>query len=148
MTGGLVFTSALTLALAYTWAQDNRHAQASIIIFPIPAVYLPYAMLAMTLVMGSPQAAMIQGTGLIAAHLYDFLTRIYPEFGGGRNFLETPTFITRIFERSAPAVNHRAYGTAFAPAQRQAATASGSSGGGVLPESWKSRGTGRRLGGD
>ena len=103
-------------------------------------------MLLMTLVMAGPGAAKIQATGLVAAHLYDFLTRLYPTFGGGANLIPTPAFVKRMWQTTVPAVDNRAYGTAFTPAQRSAA--SGSSAGGVLPESWRDRGSGHRLGGD
>ncbi|KAL8909603.1 MAG: hypothetical protein Q9207_000101 [Kuettlingeria erythrocarpa] len=53
-----------------------------------------------------------QGTGIIAAHLYDFLTRLYPTFGGGRNYLKTPAFLRRWFGREDQHAQRRAYGTA------------------------------------
>jgi len=147
--GGYTFISALFLAFAYTSSQDNRGSKASFFVVTIPIEWLPYAMLLITLVMGGLNAAAIQSTGLIAAHLYDFLTRIYPTFGGGRNFLQTPAWIRSIFSSTEANVNNRTYGTAFTPAQRAPTQASSSgSAAGVLPESWRSRGSGHRLGGD
>ncbi|KAI9049287.1 hypothetical protein LZ554_007133 [Drepanopeziza brunnea f. sp. 'monogermtubi'] len=148
VTGGMVLTSALILAFAYTSAQDDRGQKASFFIVTIPAQLIPYAMLLMTLVMAGPEAAKIQATGLVAAHLHDFLTRLYPTFGGGRNLVPTPAFVKKMWQSTAATVDHRAYGTAFAPAQREAGKTSGSSPGGVLPESWRNRGSGHRLGGD
>jgi Derlin-2/3 len=146
VTGGFVFNSALVLALAYTSTQDLRGQKATFLVITIPAQWTPYAMLLMTAVMASPQAAIIQATGLVAAHLYDFLTRLWPEFGGGRNMLPTPAFVRRWFfvrQRDAD------YGTAIRPITGQpSAQGSGSSTGGVLPESWRNRGSGHRLGGD
>merc|ERR1712144_99866 len=147
VTGGVVFISALILAMCYTCTQDARGQKATFIVVQIPAQFIPYAMLLMTLVMAGAQAAKIQATGLVAAHLYDFLTRLYPEFGGGMNLVPTPNFIKRMWQSTVPGVDHRAYGTAFTPAQRSA-SASGSAAGGVLPESWRDRGSGHRLGGD
>lgn len=144
----MIFTSALVLALAYTSTQDDRGMKATFIIIQIPAQWIPYAMLLMTLIMAGAEAAKIQATGLIAAHLHDFLTRLYPEFGGGTNLIPTPAFIRRMWQSTEPSVVSRAYGTAFRRVDRTDATASGSSSGGVLPESWKSRGSGHRLGGD
>ncbi len=123
----------------------------------------------MTLVMGGLNATMIQASGLLAAHLYDFLTRIYPAFGGGRNYIVTPEFVRRWFAgpagRRGPTT--RSYGTAFIPdtaaragtqqrAQQQPArAASGGLGGGFasgfasgVSGLWNNRGPGRRLGGD
>ena len=85
---------------------------------------------------------MIQATGLVAAHAHDFLTRIWPTFGGGSNLVPTPAFVWRWFQITQPSVRHRPGGTAFVPAQRVGGA------GNVLPESWKSRGSGHRLGGD
>jgi Derlin-2/3 len=146
--GGIVFTSALVLAFAYTATQDEQGQQASFIVITIPAPLMPYAMLFLTLIMVGPHAATIQATGLVAAHLYDFLTRIWPTFGGGRNLVPTLGFVRRMWETTSSSEHDRGYGKVFAPAQRSAGSASGSSAGGVLPESWKSRGSGHRLGGD
>ena len=143
----MVFTSALVLALAYTSSQDERGQKATFFVITIPAQMIPYAMLLMTLVMAGPEANKIQATGLVAAHLHDFLTRIWPTFGGGKNLVPTPQFVKRMFETTTATVDNKAYGTAFTPAQRATASTSGSSGG-VLPESWKSRGSGHRLGGE
>ncbi len=121
----------------------------------------------MTLVMGGLNATMIQASGLLAAHLYDFLTRIYPAFGGGRNYIVTPEFVRRWFAgpagRRGPTT--RSYGTAFVPdiagragtQQRggQQQPARGASAGGFasgfasgVSGLWNNRGPGRRLGGD
>ncbi|KAB8289960.1 hypothetical protein EYC80_010287 [Monilinia laxa] len=147
ITGGVIFTSALMLAFTYTSTQDDRGMKATFFVITIPAQWMPYAMLLMTFVMTGPGQAKIQATGLVAAHLHDFLTRIWPTFGGGRNFIQTPGFIKRAFQSTEATTTDRSYGTAFAPAQRSAGSGTGSSGS-VLPESWKSRGSGHRLGGD
>jgi Derlin-2/3 len=144
----MVFTSALVLAFAYTSTQDERGQKATFFVITIPAQWTPYLMLLMTFVMAGPQAAKVQVTGLVAAHLHDFLTRIWPTFGGGRNLVPTPGFVRRMFQATEASVTNSSFGTAFAPAQRPSGSSSGSSTGGVLPESWRSRGSGRRLGGD
>jgi Derlin-2/3 len=142
-----VFTSALVLAFAYTSTQDDRGQKATFIIVTIPAQWIPYAMLLMTFVMRGPGAAKVQATGLVAAHLHDFLTRLWPTFGGGRNLVPTPAFVKRMWQTTEADVAHRPYGTAFTPAQRTSGTSTGTSGG-VLPEAWRNRGSGHRLGGD
>lgn len=148
VTGWAIFTSALILALAYTSTQDERGQKATFFVITIPAQLIPYTMLLYTLVADGVPAAVCQGTGLVAAHLYDFLTRLWPTFGGGRNLITTPSFVRRMFQTTEASVVDRAYGTAFVPAQRTSGSASGSSPGGVLPESWRNRGSGHRLGGD
>ncbi len=152
--GGVVLLSPLTLALAYTHAQENPNAQINYFIATFSAKWLPLVMLAATLVMGSPEAALIQATGLVAAHAYDFLTIIWPQHGGGRKFLSTPVFVQRWFTNVAGAPTRRGAGTAFntrGPAPqavpgRQPAQAGGWTSG--FGNGWGDRGAGRRLGGD
>lgn len=146
VTGGMVFTSALVLALAYTSTQDDRGQQAQFFIVTIPAPWIPYTMLLITLVTAGPNATMVQATGIVAAHLHDFLTRLWPMFGGGRNLLPTPAIFKRwFFVRQ----RNTGYGTAqVARGQTSGQTSSEGSSSGVLPESWRNRGSGHRLGGD
>ncbi|EXJ87631.1 hypothetical protein A1O3_04592 [Capronia epimyces CBS 606.96] len=145
--GGHVFTQTLLLAFIYTFAQDNRGKKAHFVIVQIPVELLPWAMLTLTLVMGGPQAALQQAMGVIAAHLYDFLTRLYPTFQGGRNYIQTPAAVRRLFGADRSAFTHHAHGTSFRPGrpvpqQQSRGWASGFS------SSWGGRGAGRRLGGD
>ncbi|KFY09226.1 hypothetical protein V491_08311 [Pseudogymnoascus sp. VKM F-3775] len=141
-------TAALYTAFAYTATQDEG-GQTRIFILDIPTRALPLALCFMTFVStGSLQPALVQATGILVAHLYDFLTRLYPRFGGGVNILTTPTFVRRWFEPKAVSVSHKSHGTSYQPAAPRAAASGSSAPGGVLPESWKSRGSGHRLGGD
>lgn len=140
-------TSALILALAYTYAQDNRGKKVMFFIVQIPVEYLPWAMLAYTLVMGGWAAALNESMGIVAAHAYDFLTRIYPTFGGGRNYLVTPAFVRRYFTSITPNSGYRAYGTAFRSSQpSNSSTSRGWAS--SIQSPWSGRGAGRRLGGD
>lgn len=157
MVGGVVLksfflTQSLLLAFIYTFAQDNRGAKAHFYLFNIPMELLPWAMLGLTLVTAGPGAALQQGAGILAAHLYDFLTRLYPTFQGGRNYLRTPGFVRQYFARSQPRSTTRPYGTSFQPSSRSApAPAPSSSRGwtsGFSGGSWGGRGQGHRLGGD
>ena len=139
--GAAFFLQPLILAYAYTFSQDNPNSNVTIYILTFPAKYLPYALIALTFVMDGPGAAYLQVGGLLAAHAYDFLTRIWPTFGGGSNWLKTPEIVKKWFGGVAT-VQTRGYGTAIRPAQQASAgvaTASGSS--------WSNtRGPGRRLG--
>ena len=102
---GVFFLSALTLALAYTYAQENPNRQLSYFIVTFSAKYLPYSMLAMTFVMASPQAALQQSTGLIAAHLYEFLTKTWPSTADCRSVeAEAESRASTSAVPSAPAV--------------------------------------------
>ncbi|KAK5077159.1 hypothetical protein LTS08_006151 [Lithohypha guttulata] len=145
-----IFTNALLLAFVYTYAQDNRGRKVHFIFFQIPAELLPWAMLGMSLVMGGTNAALQQGAGLVAAHLYDFLTRLYPTFQGGRNYIQTPTFVRDYFASARPATTQRAYGTSFRPqpAAQQIPSTGRSWTSGFSSGAWSGRGAGHRLGGD
>ncbi|KAF2404648.1 hypothetical protein EJ06DRAFT_526728 [Trichodelitschia bisporula] len=132
---GYVFLQPLILAFAYTFSQENPNANVTMWFLTFPAKFLPLALLFLTFVMAGPGPAKQQLTGLIAAHLYDFLIRIWPMFGGGRNVLATPMFVKRWFGANR-GEQRRAYGTAvFAREQ--------------VPRSepqFGQRGPGRRLG--
>lgn len=150
---GVMLLSPLTLALAYTYAQENPNRQMSYFIITFSAKWLPYAMLAMTFVMASPQEALLQATGLVAAHAYDFVTKVWPEYGGGRRFLTTPQVVQRAFAKPAGTPSARHGGTAFsgrpAAAQNVPQQQTGSGGGwasGFGGNAWGERGPGRRLG--
>ncbi|KAH8908873.1 hypothetical protein BR93DRAFT_936450 [Coniochaeta sp. PMI_546] len=146
-TGEVFFLQGLILALCYTAMQDQRGQKAGFYFFTVPAQLVPFCMLGATLLM-NPQGVPLQLTGLVAAHMYDFLTRIYPEFGGGSNLLPTPAFLSRLIQ--TPRVMQRDFGTAFRaqPPNQPAAGRSTGTAGSVLPDSWRSRGSGHRLGGD
>ena len=142
---GLMLT-ALILGIAYTYSQDNRGKKVSFFVITFNVIWLPWAMLLMTFIMAGPGAALNQGAGLLAAHLYDFLTRLYPTFGGGRNYIRTPALVKRWFGADRPGSQARGYGTAFRrPSQ---APGRGTSSGFGFSSAWGTRGQGRRLGGD
>ncbi|KFY21564.1 hypothetical protein V493_07301 [Pseudogymnoascus sp. VKM F-4281 (FW-2241)] len=143
-----ILTSALYTAFAYTATQDEG-GMTRIFILDIPTRAVPLALCFMTFIgTQSVQATLVQGTGIVVAHLYDFLTRLYPKFGGGVNILVTPTFVRRWFEPKVVSVSHKSHGTSYQPAAQPAAASGSAAPGGVLPESWKSRGSGHRLGGE
>lgn len=134
----------LILALTYTWSQENPNANATIFVLTFPAKYLPFVMLFITAVSVGIRGAYVQLSGLLAAHLFDFLTRIWPTFGGGRNLLPTPPIVKRWFTPANARVQIRGYGTAVHPGATPAESAAA-----AAREGWSdTRGPGRRLGGD
>ncbi|KAH6892197.1 Der1-like family-domain-containing protein [Thelonectria olida] len=138
------FLGALILAMAYTVTQDQRGMKATFYIITVPAQLTPICMIGINLLFpGGAMNMLLQLEGLVAAHLYDFLSRLWPQFGGGPNILATPPFLHRLLR--TPRALNRSFGTSF----RGTDSASGSSTGastGPLPDSWKSRGAGQRLG--
>jgi len=137
--GGMVFLNPLVLSMTYIFAQDNPNANVTIYILTFPARYLPYALMLMAVVSDGPNAVWSMLPGLLAGHLFNFLTRIWPTFGGGRNYITTPELVKRWYlGMQQPGPETRDYGTAFRPG---AAPATGNTGSG-------NRGPGRRLGSD
>ncbi|KAF2115074.1 Der1-like family-domain-containing protein [Lophiotrema nucula] len=147
------FLHALSLAYAYTYAQDNPTRRVSFFIIQFDAKYLPFAMILVSFVMGGPGSALTQTTGLVAAHLYDFLTRIWPTFGGGRNYIFTPAIVKQWFGAAPGVPQQRTYGTAI-PGRPAAAAGAGAGAGANDPSTGRSTGfsggsgygPGRRLG--
>ena len=144
--GGGFFLEGLIIALCYTAVQDQRGLKTNFYFFTVPAQLIPYCMLLASLLM-NPASIPLQITGIFAAHMHDFLTRLWPEFGGGWNILSTPAFITKLVQ--TPRIFKRDYGTAIRPPNVQTTGSStGASTGPVLPDSWRTRGSGQRLGGN
>ncbi|KAK3378303.1 Der1-like family-domain-containing protein [Podospora didyma] len=143
--GNAFFLQGLIIALCYTATQDQRGVKASFFFFTVPAQLIPYCMLLMSLLM-NPASLPLQISGIVAAHFHDFMTRTWPEFGGGTNYLATPAFVSRFVD--TPRVFQRDYGTAIRPSSNTPSSghSTGASAGSVLPDSWKTRGSGQRLG--
>lgn len=133
------------MSLTYTACQDQRGVQSSFFFFTVPAQAVPYCMLLASVLM-SPGIIPLQISGIVAAHLHDFLTRLWPEFGGGPNLLPTPGFVSWLVQ--TPRILHRGYGTAIRQPDATTGSGTGASTGSVLPDSWKTRGSGHRLGGN
>jgi Derlin-2/3 len=146
------FLPALTLAYAYTFAQENPTRQVNFFVLNFDAKYLPFALLFMTFIIDGPEPAMTQVTGLIAGHLYDFLTRIWPTFGGGKNYIFTPQIVKRMFGADTGSVQNRGYGYAVQGRGRATGTGAGAPDAAASGRStgtsnlWGRAGPGRRLG--
>ncbi|KAF2676763.1 Der1-like protein [Lentithecium fluviatile CBS 122367] len=136
------FLPALSLAYAYTYAQDNPTRQVSFFIITFDSKYLPFAMLFMTLIMDGGDDAIAQATGLLAAHMYDFLTRIWPTFGGGTNYIKTPQVVKGWFGAKPGVPETRPYGSMLRGGGGGAAEAAASG----RTTGFDARGPGRRLG--
>lgn len=89
---GLYFVaSPLVFMMLYVYSRNFPNQQASIMgLFQVQTFYLPFAFLAITVVMGGNPIFDI--AGIVVGHLWWFLTELYPA-QGGRNFLETPEFL-------------------------------------------------------
>ncbi|TVY49022.1 Derlin [Lachnellula occidentalis] len=138
ITYGDVFASPLALCFITSTTRDTWDQPMTLFILRMPSQYFPYALLFLTLIVASPRAAMIQATGLAAAHLYDFLTGAYPNFGIKRNLISSPALVKRLFGTQTQV--ERPYGTAHMPGAGEPAWG--------LDLSWKRFGPGRTLGGE
>lgn len=136
------------LAFVHTVAQDNPRMKTHFVIIEIEARFLPPALLFLNFVTRGPASAISSAAGIGASHLYDFLTRIWPTFGGGRNWIVPPPAWTRWFGGDRGGVQHKAYGEAHYRSTRDdSATSSGRSGAASSAgAAWRNRGAGRRLG--
>ncbi|KAB2080091.1 hypothetical protein ES319_A05G046800v1 [Gossypium barbadense] len=61
------------------------------------AFYLPWAMIALDVIFGSPLVPDLMG--IIAGHLYYFLTVLHP-LAGGRNIISTPRLVHKLVARA------------------------------------------------
>lgn len=87
----------LVFMLPYIWARAYPNAQVNISgLFTMKGFYLPWAMLALNVIFGSPLLPDLMG--IIVGHLYYFLTELHPRTGG-RNILKTPLWVHKILAR-------------------------------------------------
>lgn len=140
-------TRGLIVALTYTASQQQQGLQVNYMFVPLPAPLMPYAMIGVSLLFpGGIQDFFLGLYGLVAAHLYEFLTRIYPQLGGGRNILKTPKFMTSLVR----VVEGRVIQAISRPGAPAASDFAGGRSTGVesgpLPDAWRTRGSGHRLG--
>ncbi|TVY20003.1 Derlin-1.2 [Lachnellula arida] len=138
-TYGDVFASPLALCFITSTTRDTWDQPMTLLVLKMPSQYFPYALVFLTLIVSSPDVAMIQATGVAAAHLYDFLTGLYPNFGIKRNLISSPGLVKRGFGTQTQV--ERPYGSAYMPGVAGEAAWG-------LDLSWKRFGPGRTLGGD
>ncbi|KAJ5231992.1 hypothetical protein N7468_004948 [Penicillium chermesinum] len=145
--GNYVLTSALIMAMIYTYSLDNRGTTTHLLFIQIRVEYLPWAMLVIAFVSNGWDAALAESMGIVAAHQWEFLTRIWPAFGGGKDYLKTPAVVRRYFARYTEDVGRREYGRFWRPSQPHEAREGANTERPPLPDSWRSWGSGQRLGG-
>ncbi|XP_077236643.1 derlin-1.1-like isoform X1 [Tasmannia lanceolata] len=86
--------ASLVFMLVYVWSRENPNARIRIYgIVTLKGFYLPWAMLALDLIFGSPLIPDLMG--IVAGHLHYFLTVIYP-LSSGRNILKTPLWVHKL----------------------------------------------------
>ncbi|ORY98819.1 derlin-1-like protein [Syncephalastrum racemosum] len=94
-----VLSDGLMLSIAYLWSQHYRDVPVSFMFgIRFKALYLPWVLVGYDyLTTGAMPMASLAGIG--AAHLYYYLTTVYPS-QGGRRYLNTPSFLHSLFPTS------------------------------------------------
>jgi len=146
----MLLCGAMILALAYYWtALENKNNSVNFFIVRFPVKYLPWVMIFVTLVVEGVNSALVEGTGIVAAHLYLFLTNIWPRVAGGRHIIYTPQWIHGLFEeRGDPATGGIRAGVPPSVAAAGPAGGAATTGRTMFAPSgtWTHRGQGHRLG--
>jgi len=102
-TGGQFLGNALTFMMTYTWGRRNQHAQMAFLgAFTFSAPYLPFVMLAFSLLMGN--SVQMDVVGIFVGHTYYFLEYVYPTLAKIRGWR-----VKRIME--PPRILHMLCGT-------------------------------------
>ncbi|UNI18957.1 hypothetical protein JDV02_005186 [Purpureocillium takamizusanense] len=144
--GFVAFLQALIVAICYTVTQDQRGMKVSYMFITIPAQLMPYAMILINLLFpGGVMNMLLQAQGLVAGHLFEFLTRVWPEYGGGSNLIPTPAVLSTIVQATGSIQGRVTGGGGARPSDQASGRTTGASRG-PLPDSWRTRGPGQRLG--
>ncbi|XP_057467123.1 derlin-1 [Actinidia eriantha] len=84
----------LVFMLLYVWSREFPNANISIYgLVTLKAFYLPWAMLGLDVIFGSKLTPDL--LGIIAGHMYYFLTVLYP-LSSGKNMLKTPMWVHKL----------------------------------------------------
>lgn len=94
--------SSLTFMMVYVWGRRHQYVNLSFLgVFNFTAPYLPWVLLAVSLVLG--QSPVVDLLGMAAGHVYYFLEDVYPRMTGRRP-LKTPGFVKALFPQDEPIV--------------------------------------------
>ncbi|PNW72634.1 hypothetical protein CHLRE_15g636400v5 [Chlamydomonas reinhardtii] len=87
--------SSLTFMMVYVWGRRHQYVNLSFLgIFNFTAPYLPWVLLAFSLMLGS--SPVVDLMGMAAGHVYYFLEDVYPRISGRRP-LKTPALLRMMF---------------------------------------------------
>lgn len=89
-----LFGRNLTYFVLYIWSKRYPTMQVSIWGFPVPALYLPFALCALSVCMGNSVSDLVHG--IVIGHLYYFLVDVVPMVYG-KDVLHTPQFLIDYF---------------------------------------------------
>ncbi|GJP45701.1 hypothetical protein CLOM_g5050 [Closterium sp. NIES-68] len=84
----------LLLSVLYLWSRENPNGVVNFMgLLSMPAFYLPWAYLFMDLLFGMSIVDPL--AGIVAGHIYYFLTAVYPRTGGPQ-LIHTPLWVHRL----------------------------------------------------
>jgi Derlin-2/3 len=89
----LFYGSALTFMIVYLWSRRNRHMRMLVFgMIVVDAPYLPWTLLAISLVMGNPVLSDL--LGIAVGHVYYYLADVYPAIAAARNWSLKEVLVT------------------------------------------------------
>mmetsp|Transcript_43436 Transcript_43436/g.106654 ORF Transcript_43436/g.106654 Transcript_43436/m.106654 type:complete len:300 (+) Transcript_43436:92-991(+) len=90
-----IWGRALAMAAIQVWAQHNKTTPMRLFLITVPGVYVPLAMLAWEWIGGNGEFPIQSICGVVAGHLYYFLTATLPQLPGreGTVLIKTPAFL-------------------------------------------------------
>jgi Derlin-2/3 len=91
--------SSLAFMMVYVWGRRHPRLPLSFLgIFSFSAAYLPWVLLAFSVMLGSSPA--VDLLGMAAGHTYYFLEDVYPHTSTGRRLLRTPAMVKALFPQA------------------------------------------------
>ncbi len=130
--------SSLTFMMVYVWGRRNEHVRLTFLnLFPFTAPYLPWVLLAFSVVLGNP--ATVDVIGIVVGHTYHFLAYTYPLVAEARGWppryrtlLRTPALLHHLCGTHPPDDPHAQPGLRvdFGPAAAAAGAGAGAGAGG------------------
>ncbi|KAM7494647.1 hypothetical protein LguiB_029256 [Lonicera macranthoides] len=108
----------LVFMIVYVWGREFPNERVNIHgLFQLKGFYLPWYMLAVDLILGNPLKPDM--LGIVAGHLFYFLTVLYP-LSGGKNYCKTPIWVHKLvafwgegFQANSPVRKDASEGVAF-----------------------------------
>ncbi|XP_018333543.1 derlin-2-like isoform X2 [Agrilus planipennis] len=92
----LFLGQAFTIMLVYVWSRRNTFVRMNFFgIFNFQAPYLPWVLLAFSLLLGN--AVYVDLLGIAVGHVYYFIEDVFPSQRGGFKILKTPAFMKALF---------------------------------------------------
>jgi len=88
-----LFTRTILHSITYLWARRNPNLSVTLYFIPIQALYLPYAYIVISLVLGNPIHELLHG--MLVGHVYYFVVQIIPTVLH-RRILTTPIILEEL----------------------------------------------------